>query len=108
MQADCATGFDSKSTAEAFDIALKVYDVIVKNIDVKIENPTEKPDEGNGNESIEAGDSDETKGGESNESGEGKDKIELTPAQKRQLENVVFLKIIRKLSLFKYHLDWMS
>ena len=78
-----------KSTAEAFDIALKVYDVIVKNIDVKIENPTEKPDEGNGNESIEAGDSDETKGGESNESGEGKDKIELTPAQKRQLENAI-------------------
>ena len=78
-----------KSTAEAFDIALKVYDVIVKNIDVKIENPTEKPDEGNGNESIEAGDSDETKGGESNESGEGKKKIELTPAQKRQLENAI-------------------
>ena len=78
-----------KSTAEAFDIALKVYDVIVKNIDVKIENPTEKPDEGNGNESIEVGDSDETKGGESNESGEGKDKIELTPAQKRQLENAI-------------------
>ena len=78
-----------KSTAEAFDISLKVYDVIVKNIDVKIENPTEKPDEGNGNESIEVVDSDETKGGESNESGEGKDKIELTPAQKRQLENAI-------------------
>ena len=78
-----------KSTAEAFDIALKVYDIIVKNIDVKIENPTEKPEEGNGNESIEVGDSDETKGGESNESGEGKEKIELTPAQKRQLENAI-------------------
>ena len=78
-----------KSTAEAFDIALKVYDVIVKNIDVKIENPTEKPEEGNGNESIEAGDSDENKGGESNESGEGKEKVELTPAQKRQLENAI-------------------
>ena len=78
-----------KSTAEAFDIALKVYDIIVKNIDVKIENPTEKPDEGNGNESIEAGDSDETNGGESTESGEGKGKIELTPAQKRQLENAI-------------------
>ena len=78
-----------KSTAEAFDIALKVYDVIVKNIDVKIENPTEKPEEGNGNESIEAGDSDETKGGESTESGESKGKIELTPAQKRQLENAI-------------------
>ena len=78
-----------KSTSEAFDIALKVYDIIVKNIDVKIENPTEKPEEGNGNESIEAGDSDETKGGESTESGEGKEKIELTPAQKRQLENAI-------------------
>ena len=78
-----------KSTAEAFDIALKVYDIIVKNIDVKIENPTEKPEEGNGNESIEAGDSDETKGGESTESGESKGKIELTPAQKRQLENAI-------------------
>ena len=30
------------STSEAFDIALKVFDVIVNNIDVKIENPTEK------------------------------------------------------------------
>ena len=78
-----------KSTAEAFDIALKVYDVIVKNIDVKIENPTEKPEEGNGNESIEAGDSDKTEGGESTESGESKGKIELTPAQKRQLENAI-------------------
>ena len=78
-----------KSTAEAFDIALKVYDIIVKNIDVKIENPTEKPEEGNGNESIEAGDSDETKSGESTESGESKGKIELTPAQKRQLENAI-------------------
>ena len=79
-----------KSTSEAFDIALKVFDVIVNNIDVKIENPTEKQsEEGNGNESIEAGDSDENKGGESNESGEGKEKIELTPAQKRQLENAV-------------------
>ncbi len=78
-----------KSTAEAFDIALKIYDIIVKNIDVKIENPTEKPEEGNGNESIEAGDSDENKGGESTESGEGKEKIELTPAQKRQLENAI-------------------
>ena len=78
-----------KSTVEAFDIALKVYDIIVKNIDVKIENPTEKPDEGNGNESIEAGDSDETNGGESTENGESKGKIELTPAQKRQLENAI-------------------
>ena len=78
-----------KSTAEAFDIALKVYDVIVKNIDVKIENPTEKPEEGNGNESIEGGDSNETEGGESAQSGEGKEKVELTPAQKRQLENAV-------------------
>ena len=78
-----------KSTAEAFDIALKVYDIIVKNIDVQIENPSEKPEEGNGNESIEAGDSDETKGGESTESGESKGKIELTPAQKRQLENAI-------------------
>ena len=78
-----------KSTAEAFDIALKVYDVIVKNIDVQIENPSEKPEEGNGNESIEAGDSDKTEGGESTESGESKGKIELTPAQKRQLENAI-------------------
>ena len=77
------------STSEAFDVALKVFDVILNNIDVKIENPTEKPEEGNGNESIEGGDSDEIEGGESAQSGEGKEKIELTPAQKRQLENAV-------------------
>ena len=77
------------STSEAFDVALEVFDVILNNIDVKIENPTEKPEEGNGNESVEGGDSDKTEGGESTESGEGKEKVELTPAQKRQLENAV-------------------
>ncbi len=77
------------STSEAFDITLKVFDVIVSNIDVKIENPKEQSKEGNGNESIEGGDSDEANGGESTESGEGKEKVELTPAQKRQLQNAV-------------------
>ena len=78
-----------KSTSEAFDIALKVFDIIVKNLDVQLVNPSDNEEKEDGEESENTNGSSKKEGGESAENGEGKEKIELTPAQKRQLENAI-------------------
>ena len=97
------------TTEEAFDISLKIFDIILNNIDVSIENPTENPEDGNGDESVDGGESSDSNGGESSESisdekldeliadgniteGSGDNdnkKIELTDRQKKTLENAI-------------------
>ncbi len=97
------------TTEEAFDISLKIFDIILNNIDVSVENPTENPEDGNGDESVDGGESSDSNGGESSESisdekldeliadgnitegsgdNDGK-KIELTDRQKKTLENAI-------------------
>tara|TARA_A100001515_G_scaffold126811_1_gene112219 strand:- start:157 stop:2205 length:2049 start_codon:yes stop_codon:yes gene_type:complete len=78
-----------KSTSEAFNIALKVFDIIVKNLDVQLVNPSDNEEKEDREESENTNGSSKKEGGESAENGEGKEKIELTPAQKRQLENAI-------------------
>ena len=97
------------STEDAFGIALKVLHIIMDNLDVGVENPTEKPEEGNGEESIDGGEGTEMAGGSEGGSetmsdeelndviedgltdgnGSGGKKIELTDSQKRTLENAI-------------------
>ena len=98
------------STGAAFGIALQVFDVILNNIDVSIENPTEKPEDGNGDESVDGGENSDGNSGESSDSSnsisdeelndvvengltdgnsEGGKKVELTDSQKRTLENAI-------------------
>jgi len=101
------------STQDAFDVALKVFHILLDNIEVQAENPTENPDEkpedGNGDESVEG--SEGAGGDEGSETmtdeefaeamkngpvvgdGEGNEKnskkVELSDAQKKQLENAI-------------------
>ena len=105
------------TTEEAFDISLKIFDIILNNIDVSIENPTENPEDGNGDESVDGGESSDSNGGESSDSNGGESsesisdekldeliadgnitegsgdndgkKIELTDRQKKTLENAI-------------------
>ena len=89
------------STEEAFDVALKVFHIIMNNIDVSIENPTPQPEDGNGQENVEGGEgSDGNSGDESSQSMESNsasndssadssDKPQLTDNQKRQLQNAI-------------------
>ena len=98
------------STGAAFGIALQVFDVILNNIDVSIENPTEKPEDGNGDESVDGGENSDGNSGESSDSSnsisdeelndvvengltdgnsDGGKKVELTDSQKRTLENAI-------------------
>ena len=95
-------------TKDAFDVALKVFHILLDNLDVGVENPTEKPEEGNGEESVEGGEgSDGASGSEGSDSisdeelndviesgltegsGDGGKKIELSDSQKRTLENAI-------------------
>ena len=95
------------STEEAFDVALKVFHILLDNLDVQAENPTEKPEDGNGDESVDGGENSDGNGGEGSESisdeelneaiengltegnsGGGK-KVELTDSQKKTLENAI-------------------
>ena len=94
------------STEEAFDISLKVFHIILSNIDVQIQNPTPQPENGNGDESMEGGD-DSGDGGDSSDTNsddqqndmsqngdtdgdvDGQKKVELNDRQKRQLENAI-------------------
>ena len=105
------------TTEEAFDISLKIFDIILNNIDVSVENPTENPEDGNGDESVDGGESSDSNGGESSDSNGGESsesisdekldeliadgnitegsgdndgkKIELTDRQKKTLENAI-------------------
>ena len=95
-------------TKDAFDVALKVFHILLDNLDVGVENPTEKPEEGNGEESVEGGEgSDGASGSEGSDSisdeelndviesgltdgnSDGGKKVELTDSQKRTLENAI-------------------
>ena len=86
------------STAEAFSVALKVFDIILNNLPDGIEST----DEETGEVTIEKGDGDSDGDGESvdgksgnstngdAEDGESSDgKLELSDAQKKQLENAI-------------------
>jgi len=88
------------STEDAFGIALKVLHIIMDNLDVGVENPTEKPEEGNGEESVEGDEggsetmSDEKfneaiENGIGEGNGDGGNKVELTENQKKTLENAI-------------------
>lgn len=94
-------------TEDAFGVALKVFHILLDNLDVQIENPTEKPEDGNGEENVEGGEGSEGAGGsESSESisdekldeviqngieeGDGNgEKVLLSDRQKKQLENAI-------------------
>ena len=94
-------------TQEAFDVALKVFHILLDNLDVHIENPTPQPEDGNSDESVEGGEGSEGAGGsegsksisdeELNEAiqngieegnGDG-EKVLLSDRQKKQLENAI-------------------
>ena len=97
------------STEDAFGIALKVLHIIMDNLDVGVENPTEKPEEGNGEESVDGSEGSKMAGGSEGGSetmsdeelndviengltdgnGSGGKKIELTDSQKKTLENAI-------------------
>ena len=101
------------STKDAFDVALKIFHIILDNVDVKPaatdnenKDGQESSDEKESNESQSASDGDGN-GGEGSESisdeelddmiesglaegnGSGDKKVELTPNQKKQLENAI-------------------
>ena len=93
-----------QSTEEAFSIALKVFDIILNNIDVNIENPSDGQDgdensengenveggEGSaGNGGNESSESMESDSASSDSSGNSSDKPQLTDNQKRQLQNAI-------------------
>ena len=100
------------STQDAFGVALKIFHILLDNIEVSAENPDEKPEEGEGGESVEGGEGSEGAGGEEGSEtmtdeefadamkngpvagdGEGNEKdskkVELSKRQKRQLENAI-------------------
>ena len=82
------------STEEAFNVSLKVFDVLLNNLDVNLENPQEQEGEDEDGESPKGGEGSESNGGdESSEDMESSDsndgKSELSDAQKRQLENAI-------------------
>ncbi len=93
-----------QSTEEAFSIALKVFDIILNNIDVNIENPSDGQDGDENSESgenVEGGEGSAGNGGDessesmesdsasSDSSGNSSDKPQLTDNQKRQLQNAI-------------------
>ena len=91
------------STAEAFDVALKVYDVILNNLDVPTSNPSDESQNGESEdgESVEGGEGSAGSGGDessedmdsvtlSDADGDGDSKkVELSDAQKKQLQNAI-------------------
>ena len=93
-----------QSTEEAFSIALKVFDIILNNIDVNIENPSDGQDgdeNSENGENVEGGEGSAGNGGDessesmesdsasSDSSGNSSDKPQLTDNQKRQLQNAI-------------------
>ena len=103
------------STQDAFGVALKIFHILLDNIKVSAENPDEKPEEGEDGEdgeNVEGGEGSEGAGGEEGSEtmtdedfaeamkngpvtgdGEGSEKdskkVELSDAQKKQLENAI-------------------
>ena len=90
------------STKEAFDVALKVFHILLDNMNVPTPNPNPQPENGNGDESVDgsegsdgdAGENSNSDGGEttvlkSGDGGESSDKPTLSDAQKKQLQNAV-------------------
>ncbi len=95
------------STKEAFDIALKIFHILLDNFDVKPTVPNEQPQDGNGEESVEGGESSDGNDSEGSDTisdeklddmiesgltegnGSGDKKIELSDRQKKTLENAI-------------------
>ena len=82
------------STEEAFNVSLKVFDVLLNNLDVNLENPQEQESQDEDGESPEGGEGSEGNGGDESsegmESSDGNDgKPELSEPQKKQLENAI-------------------
>ena len=77
------------STEDAFDVALKVFHILLDNIDVQIQNPTEQSEEGEGDESIEGDESSDSSEGTQSADSDSGDKPQLSDKQKRQLENAI-------------------
>ena len=94
------------STEDAFGVALKIFHILLDNLDVQIENPTQQPEDGNGDQSLDGGDSTDGNGGESSDTisddqlndmidngvtdgNPSGDKILLSDKQKKTLENAI-------------------
>jgi len=77
------------STEDAFGVALKVFHILLDNIDVQIQNPTEQSEEGEGDESIEGDESSDSSEGTQSADSDSGDKPQLSDKQKRQLENAI-------------------
>jgi len=77
------------STEDAFDVALKIFHILLDNIDVQIQNPTEQSEEGEGDESIEGDESSDSSEGTQSADSDSGDKPQLSDKQKRQLENAI-------------------
>ncbi len=90
------------STKEAFDVALKVFHILLDNMNVPTPNPNPQPENGNGDESVDGsegldgdtGENSNSDGGEttvlkSGDGGESSDKPTLSDAQKKQLQNAI-------------------
>jgi len=99
------------STQDAFGVALKIFHILLDNIEVSAENPDEKPEEGEDGEdgeNVEGGEGSEGAGGEEDSEtitdedfaeamkngpvtgdGDGGEKVELSERQKKQLENAI-------------------
>tara|TARA_R100000234_G_scaffold80898_1_gene50804 strand:+ start:935 stop:2959 length:2025 start_codon:yes stop_codon:yes gene_type:complete len=77
------------STEEAFDITLKVFSILLDNLDVQTVNPTEEPEEGNGDENVEGSESSDNGESVSSSDSDSGDKPQLSDRQKKQLENAV-------------------
>ena len=80
------------STQEAFKVALQVFDIVNENIPTPKSQETKTQGQSNGDESIEVED-DQGQGKGLGDDGSDKDteqkKIELSPRQKKQLENAI-------------------
>ena len=77
------------STEDAFGVALKVFHILLDNIDVQTQNPTEQSEEGEGDESIEGDESSDSSEGTQSADSDSGDKPQLSDKQKRQLENAI-------------------
>ena len=78
------------STEEAFQVALLVFDVILNNLDVNVENPQEDENEDGESQEISVdGDGDSSDGDSSDSSDSSEGKPELTDNQKKQLQNAI-------------------
>ncbi len=88
------------STKEAFDVALKVFHILLDNMNVPTPNPNPQPQNGDGDgdggegSDGDAGENSNSDGGEatalkSGNGGESSDKPTLSDAQKKQLQNAI-------------------